>query len=192
MNIDIQKWAPWNWFKNEEEQQGHSVPVRQGGKASNVPAAYNHHPLWELHQEMDRLFERAFQGFNVPSLNRALSPSGSALLKPNVDIKEAKNSYTISVEVPGVDENDVKLKLSGNALTISGEKKHEKEEKDEHYHSIERSYGSFKRVLSLPQDAKGDDVKAKFKNGVLTVTVPRKQVEKPQSETKVIEINKAA
>lgn len=189
MNIDIQKWAPWNWFKNEEQQQGASVPV-QGQNRSSVPSTYSQHPLWELHREMDRLFERAFQGFGP--LSSGLPTSAQSLLKPNVDIKENKKSYTISVEVPGVEEGDVKLELADGALTISGEKKHEKEEKDEHYHSIERSYGSFKRVLSLPQDAKEDDIKAKFKNGVLTITVPRKQIAKPENETKVIEINKAA
>lgn len=189
MNIDIQKWAPWNWFKEEEEQEGRSVPVRGQGNTS-LPSTYNRHPLSELHREMDQLFERAFQGFGLPSMG--FPANSQSLLKPSVDIKENKKSYTISVEVPGVDEGDVKLELAEGALTISGEKKHEKEEKDEHYHSAERSYGSFKRVLALPQDAKEDDIKAKFKNGVLTITVPRQQIAKPANEGKVIEINKAA
>lgn len=189
MNIDVQKWVPWNWFKKEDEQEGRAVSLR-GQKRPSLPSIYSQHPLWELHREMDQLFERAFQGFGLPSIG--FGKNTQNLLKPNVDIKENKKSYTISVEVPGVDEGDVKLELVDGALTISGEKKHEKEEKDEHYHSVERSYGSFKRVLALPQDAKEDEIKAKFKNGVLKITVPRKQIAKPESETKVIEINKAA
>jgi HSP20 family protein len=190
MNIDIQKWAPWNWFRNEEEQQRGACLPSHSQSRSPVPSLYGQHPLWELHREMDQLFERAFQGFHLPF--GGSSAAAQSLLKPNVDIRENKKSYTISVEVPGVEEGDVKLELANGTLTISGEKKHEKEDKGELYHSIERSYGSFKRVLSLPQDAREDDIKATFKNGVLTVTVPRKHMEKPESGTKVIEINKAA
>lgn len=113
-------------------------------------------------------------------------------MKPNVDIKEGKKDYTISVEVPGVEEGDVKLELADGALTISGEKKHEKEDKDENYYCVERSYGSFKRVLSLPQDAKEEDIEAKFKNGVLKITVPREEVEKAETEAKMIDIKSAA
>ena len=117
--------------------------------------------------------------------------SGS-FLKPSVDIKENKKNYKISVEVPGVEESDIKLELVDGSLVIRGEKRQENEDKDEHYHSVERSYGSFQRVLSLPEDVNEDDIDAKFKNGVLTITAPRKQLAKPKENTKVIDINRAA
>ena len=92
-----------------------------------------------------------------------------------------------------VEEGDVKLELADGVLTVSGEKKYEKEEKDEHYHSVERSYGSFRRVLSLPEDANADDIDAKFKNGVLTISVPRKEISKSEGgNVKQIEIKSAA
>lgn len=189
-NIDIKKWNPWNWFRKEDEQEGRSVAVRRESRdGGGLPSLYTGNPLWDLHREMDRLFDNVFQRFG--SLSPALFTDG-ALLKPNVDIKENKKNYMITVEVPGVDENDVKLELNDGTLTVSGEKKHEKEEKDENYHCVERSYGSFRRVLSLPQDIDEGAIDAKFKNGVLTITVPRKQMAKPKEDTKVIPIKHAA
>lgn len=82
--------------------------------------------------------------------------------------------------------------LQDGTLTISGEKKYEKEDKDENTHFVERSYGSFRRVLALPQDIDQEAIDAKFRNGVLTITVPRKQMAKLKEESKVIAINKAA
>jgi HSP20 family protein len=144
------------------------------------------------------LFEGVFSSIGAGHLTRLLNEGSvfgnlsGTLLKPNVDIKESKKTYTITVEVPGVEENDITLELTNGALTISGDKKHEKEEKDEHYHSVQRSYGFFKRVLSLPEDVNEDGIEAKFKNGVLTITLPRKEIVKPKDETKVINIQKAA
>ena len=183
MNIDIKKWAPWNWFNNEAEQQG------KGNHSA--PSLYNQNPLTELHREMDRLFDRAFQGIQMPSFNPSEGFT-KILMKPNVDIKESQKSYTISVEVPGVNEDDVKLELASGVLTISGEKKYENEEKDENYHCVERSYGSFKRVLSLPEDSSEENIEAKFENGVLTITIPRLQLVKKDSESKVIDIKSVA
>jgi HSP20 family protein len=88
-----------------------------------------------------------------------------------------------------VDEKDVKLEIVNDTLTISGEKKQEKEEKEKNYYRMERSYGVFQRVLSLPEDADQDKIKATFKKGILTVTVPRKAL--PKSDVKQIEIKNA-
>lgn len=201
MKLDIQKWNPWNWFKHEEKEEAGNVPVQREaqGQGSSPPSIFSNDPLWNIHREIDRMFEGVFSNFGVGRLPRLMSEGSvfgslqGTLLKPNVDIKENKKNYKITLEVPGVEEGDVKLELANGALTISGEKKHEKEEKDEHYHSVERSYGSFKRVLSLPEDVNEDDIEAKFKNGVLTITLPRKEIAKPNNEkTKVIDIQKAA
>ncbi|MAZ75891.1 MAG: heat-shock protein Hsp20 [Micavibrio sp.] len=204
MSLDIKKLNPWNWFKHEEDEKSRDVSSNQQRRhsGSNLPMAYQHDPLWGIHREIDRLFDDVFSQFSLSSQSRGV-PSllgktssmdhvSNAFLKPNVDIKENKKNYKISVEVPGVEESDIKLELVDGSLVIRGEKRHENEEKDEHYHSVERSYGSFQRVLALPEDVNEDDIDAKFKNGVLTITAPRKQLAKPKENTKVIDINRAA
>jgi HSP20 family protein len=198
MNIDIKKWNPWNWFKQEEKEEAANVPVTRAGQErdSTLPSLFGNDPLWNIHREIDRLFNNVFSQFNtgLPRLFERVASvdrlSGT-MLKPSVDIKESKKDYKITVEVPGVEENDVKIELASGTLTISGEKKYEKEEKDEHYHSIERSYGSFRRVLSLPKDADEDGIEARFRNGVLTVTVPRRETVESKDKPKLIEVKKA-
>ncbi len=113
-----------------------------------------------------------------------------ALLKPRADLSATDTEYQLTVEIPGINERDVSLDISGNTLTIRGEKRQEKEEKAKDYYRIERSYGSFQRVLSLPEDVDQDTIKATFKNGVLTVTMPRKAVT-GGAEVKQIEITAA-
>ena len=107
-------------------------------------------------------------------------------LKPTLDIGVTEKEYTITVELPGVEANEVKLELVNDTLKIFGEKKQEKEEKEQNYYRVERSYGSFQRVLSLPEDADQDTINANFKNGVMTITVQRKAAPKP--ETKQIQV----
>ncbi len=188
--MDIKKWVPWNWFKKEEEDAGEMLPVRRGNakEQGGVPD----HPLRLFHQEIDRLFDKALRGFGLPSfgLDRPMFPRlADGILKPTLDLGATDKEYTITVEIPGVDEKDVRLEIVNDTLTISGEKKQEKEEKEKNYYRMERSYGSFRRVLSLPEDADQDKVKATFKNGVLTVTMPRKTL--PKSDVKQIEIKSA-
>lgn len=177
--MDIKKFAPWNWFKDEEREERGNLPVsrqRAGGMF----------PLSRFHEEIDRMFEDFLGGVGAfPQIGRDLS-----VLKPSVDIAVSEKEYTVTAEIPGVEEKDVKLELRENALIITGEKKHESEKKEKDFHRIERSYGSFKRVLNLPVDADADKVDASFKNGVLTVTLPRKAQEQPKGRS--IEIKKAA
>lgn len=186
--MDIKKFAPWNWFKKEEEEAGSIVPVVRQDVQQAYPESGVLSPIVQLHREMDRLFENAVRGFGLsPFRSEYFTPlSASGLLKPQVDIGATDKEYAISVEVPGVDEKDVKVEITGNTLTIRGEKKQEKEEKNRNYYRIERSYGSFQRVLSLPDDADVDGVKASFKKGVLTITMPRKAL--PKTEVKQIDI----
>ena len=194
MNMNIRQWNPVNWFKHEEKEEARNLPSKLRG----FLPAMSDDPLLGIHQEIDRMFDGVFSGMGMerlPGLPGNKTPANSfskALLKPNVDIKERKKDYKITVEVPGVEESDIKLEINEGALIISGEKKYEKEEKDEHYHSVERSYGSFRRVLSLPDDADENSIDAKFKNGVLTVFVARKAVENAKTGAKQIEIKNAA
>lgn len=188
MAIELKKLAPWNWFRHEENETG-TVPVQR----SQPLSAYTDNPLLQFHQEVDRLFNNLMSGFGVPSLfDRENAPmlAQAGWLRPNVDIAATDKQYTITVEVPGVEENDVALELVDDSLVIRGEKKLEKEEKDKEFYRVERSYGSFRRVLSLPEDADRDRIEARFKNGVLTVNLPRKAATKITGRR--IEIKNAA
>ena len=186
--MDIKKLAPWNWFKKEEEQSGANVPVQRNDGATRYPQSGAGNPIVQLHREMDRLFENTFRGLGItPFGSDYISPLGAGgMLKPQVDIGATDKEYSITVEVPGVSEKAVKVEISGNTMTIHGEKKQEKEEKNKNFYKVERSYGSFQRILSLPEDADQEDVKATFDKGVLTIKLPRKAL--PKSDVKQIEI----
>lgn len=92
---------------------------------------------------------------------------------PTVDVAETKDKLVVKADLPGVDKKDVKVSVSGDLLTIKGEKKKEEEEKDEQHYCVERYYGSFQRVIPLPSNVKSDKVKANFDKGVLKVTLPK-------------------
>ncbi len=187
--MDMKKWVPWNWFKKEEENAGANLPVRR--TRMQPPTEGGYHPVAFLQQEIDRVFNDFFDGWPSLGLGRAMLPGlAEGMLKPTLDLSANDKEYTISVEIPGVDEKDVSLELSGDTLTIRGEKKQEKEEKERNFYRMERSYGAFQRVLSLPEDIGEEGIKAKFKKGVLTVTMPRKTV--PASGAKRIEVKAAA
>lgn len=188
--MNIKKYAPWNWFKDEELEE---VPVRTV-KRSQSPAD----PVTHLHSEIDRLFSEAFRNFPSRSIltdwdnSRVWPELTSIALKPDLDIKESKNDYTITVEIPGVAREDVNIEINGNALTIRGEKRQEQKEEKENYHCIERSYGSFERMLTLPRDANPDNTDASFKNGVLTIKIERQAAAGTKEEGRKIEVKAAA
>ena len=100
---------------------------------------------------------------------------------PPVDIAEDDKEYAIKVELPGVNKEDVRVSVEGGVLSISGERKAEKEEKNKKYHRIERSYGSFARSFTLPEGAAGDKVSAEFKDGILRVHLPKNEAAKLKS-----------
>jgi HSP20 family protein len=106
---------------------------------------------------------------------------------PLADITEDEKEYLIKAELPELKKEDVKVTVENGVLTISGERKFEKEEKKKKYHRVERGYGTFMRSFTLPDDADGNKVKAEFKNGLLTVRLPKSEHAKP----KQIEVNVA-
>ena len=158
--------TPWNWFKKEEEQQ--VVRPQISGRNSG-----SSHPLMRLHNEIDQIFDQFYHGFPLFPLRWPQERSKGGVVFPQLNIVENKNAYTITVDAPDVEEKDIELTVQEGALTIRGEKQTEKEDQDNQYHRVERSYGSFQRVLSLPSDAEEDKIEAKFKNGVLTITVTK-------------------
>lgn len=177
--MDLKKLAPWNWFKKEEENQASALPVQRSGPL------HNQNPIAQFHQEIDRMFDSLFRGFGFPGpwFGRDYAPAlRGDWFKPTLDIAAGEKEYTISVELPGVDEKDVQLELSDDTLVIKGEKKQEKEEKDKNYYRMERAYGSFQRVLSLPEDAEQDRITAAYKHGILTVVIPRKAMSVPRAK----------
>lgn len=110
----------------------------------------------------------------------------SAMWAPRVDVMEDKDSYVIRAELPGVSRNDVKITLQENVLTIKGEKKQEKEEKDTDFHRVERSYGSFERSFTLPMSVRSEKIDASYKDGILSITLPKAEEAKPKEiEVKV-------
>ena len=98
-----------------------------------------------------------------------------------MDVKESADQVVVKAEVPGMDAKDINISVTGEVLTIKGEKKSEREEKEENYHLVERSYGSFSRSLKLPAAVDLDKIEAKYDKGVLTVTCPKKEEVKPKA-----------
>ncbi|MBI4587832.1 MAG: Hsp20/alpha crystallin family protein [Candidatus Rokubacteria bacterium] len=123
--------------------------------------------LTTLQKEIDRLFERFWE----PKWDEFLTLGGE--WAPSLDLSETKEALVVKAEVPGIDPKEIEVSLQNQVLTIKGEKKQEKEEKDEHYYRVERSYGAFARSIRLPVPVAGEKVTATFKNGVLMVTLPK-------------------
>lgn len=183
--MNIKKLAPWNWFKDEQAAEGQSMPIARRETEQGLT------PWRDVHEQIDRIFDQAFRGFGVTGFGDVFPArmAENLLLKPSVDVGATDDRYTISVEVPGVEEDDVSLELDGDRLIVLGEKRQESEDKQKDFYRVERSYGSFQRVLSLPADADRDRIDARFRNGVLKISMPR--TGKPESKGRVIEIQRS-
>ena len=122
-----------------------------------------------------------FQTFQ-DTVNRMLSePRSQRPWTPAVDILETENELLIKADLPDVDMKDIQVEIENGTLTLKGERKFEQDDKTQGYHRIERSYGSFARYFSLPDTVEADKVKADYKNGVLSVTIPKKEIAKPRT-----------
>ena len=181
--MNLKMLSPWNWFKKEHNEQQSLFPMELPYRSD--------FSLEHLHRDIDLLFNNFMKasGFSSAAFP-ALGSTENWVLKPSVNIAETENAYNISIEIPGVEKDDVRLQIEDGTLIIEGEKRHEKDEKDKNYHRIERHYGSFRRLISLPNDTDESKIDAKFKNGVLTISVARTPVEK--SAGKPINIDEAA
>ena len=117
------------------------------------------------------------------TLNRMLSDPGGTTRPwaPAVDILENENELILKADVPGVALKDIDIEIENGTLTLKGERKFEKEESSKGFHKLERSYGSFVRYFTLPETVAPDQVRADYQNGVLTVTLPKKEIAKPRS-----------
>lgn len=148
----------------------------------SLPIKREERDLFSLfREEMNRLFDNFFRGFEIEPFE-----TGFGTFRPSVNVVEDEKEIKVSAELPGVDEKDIEVSLSKDSLTIKGEKKEEKEDKGKNYYRMERSYGSFSRTIPLPVEIDADKVKAQFKKGVLTVTLPK--TAKTIEETKKIPV----
>lgn len=167
------------------------LPLKTEGKAAPAaPAEWE--SLGSLRRQVDRLFEDFGRGWGL------WRPFGGSLLDlkpdwpgdvvfgkaPAVDLVEKDHDYEITAELPGMDEKNVEVKLANGVLTISGEKKDEKEEKKQNYYLSERRYGAFQRSFQVPEGVEADKIAASFKNGVLSIVLP-KTAEAVKQEKKI-------
>ncbi len=136
-------------------------------------------PFTAMRREMDRLFEEMTKSFSL-----ARPAFGMGVMAPRVDMRETDTAIEIQAELPGVTEKDIEVQLADGVLTLKGEKKQEREEKEKGYYLMERAYGSFLRQIPIPVEVEEDKVEAKFDKGVLTITLPKK----PEAQTKAKKI----
>jgi len=135
--------------------------------------------LLNVEREFNRFFNTFGRHFGISS-SEIDEEFENAVWMPLTDIIEGKDNYVLKLDLPGVSKNDVKISYSDGQLMISGERKQEKESKDSKYHRVERSYGKYYRSFTLPQKIQEDKIDAEFKDGQLTITVPKSEEAKPK------------
>lgn len=136
-------------------------------------------PWRSFRTEMDRLFDRFGSGWGMPSLRRMFDvepfryESSFTMPSPAVDVTEDDTSFKVTAELPGMSEKEIEVVVSGDTLTLKGEKRQEKEQKDKNFYLSERSYGSFQRSFYVPEGVDRDKISADFSKGVLSITMPK-------------------
>jgi HSP20 family protein len=128
-----------------------------------------------LREAMDRLFEESF------ARSRGWSTLAEGVERLALDVRESDDDLTVKASIPGVKPKDIDISVTGDSLTIKGETHEETEEKEGNYHMRERRFGAFRRTITLPAPVKADEAEAEFKDGVLTLTLPKVEEVKPKS-----------
>jgi HSP20 family protein len=164
--------VPWRWGK-----------LRQ---TSERPFEDFRGEMDSLHRTIDRLFENAWGG-EFPSLFSETTRTRD--LVPRMDVAEDSKAFRVTIELPGMTDKDIAVSLTDRLLTIRGEKKEEKEQKDKDAYRSERRYGSFRRAFELPGDVDANSIEASFKNGVLTIDLPK--TKEAQDKVKQIQVKAA-
>ncbi len=164
------------------------LPIKTEGKPPAVaPAAAPWRPFEDLRREVDRLFEdfgRGWPGIRPMNLEPLFRNVGWS--NPAVDIAEKDKAFEITAELPGVEAKDVEVTLRNGNIILKGEKQEDKEEKSKDYHLQERRYGSFERSFSMPEGVDIGKIEAAFKNGILTVALPKTaDAQKPVQKVEV-------
>jgi HSP20 family protein len=164
--MSMRDLIPWN--------RSSRVPVQRGEEGMLFPT---------LHREMNRLFDDVFRGLDLSPfrVDRMLDRTWSW---PSIEASENDKEVRVTAELPGLEEKDVEVQLSDGVLTIKGEKREEREEKEKNYHLSERRFGSFQRSFQLPAGVNRDKLAAEFEKGVLKITLP-KSAEAMESQKKI-------
>ncbi len=134
--------------------------------------------FFDIREDFDNAMKDILKGFGGPISSRGVFPVA--------DVKEDEDKYIVTLETPGIDKKDLKITMKDSSLLVEGEKKEEKREENESYLRVERSYGNFRRVFNFDSRLNSGKVNAEFKDGILTVTLPKSEKEKPKEiEVKV-------
>ena len=173
-----------------------NVPVEMK-TAAPAPTTSRLPDAWRsFRQEMDQLFDW-FPSFALPSVRRWFDTepnwtyrSSFSFPVPAVDVNEGEKNYTVTAELPGLEEKDIEVTVTDHLLTIKGEKSYQKDEKNKDHHLSERAYGSFQRSFTMPEGVDAQKIAASLTKGVLTVTLPK--TAEAQKPAKKIEVKKAA
>jgi HSP20 family protein len=168
-----------------------NLSVRRGEAVRReLPTAWDPRRMMESMQGMDPFrIIRDFMGMDP--FAGLVAPTGG-MFAPDIEIKETKEGYKLTADLPGVTMDNLEISVTGNRLTVSGRREEEQREEDERYFAYERSYGSFSRAFVLPEGTDVDNVKADLDNGVLSISIPKKAEMQPRrievagKETKVV------
>lgn len=173
--MTLREIVPWRWggLRRWEPEEGPFGTIRR--------------QMDTLHREMDRLFDE----MSTESVRPSFTPFawGREFAMPHIDETEDDKAFFVSVELPGMDEKDVDVTLSGRLLTIRGEKKEDEKEEGKDYYRRERKFGSFRRTLELPGDVDESKIGASFRKGVLKIELPR--TKEAQAKIKHIDVKAA-
>jgi HSP20 family protein len=169
------------------------LPIKTEKETASVSQVPERHPFESLRREIDRLFDSFGVGlWRTPSNRSVLDVEPfwrrdwTFVPSPAVDVAEKEKAFEVTAELPGMDATNIDVQCANGMLTIKGEKKEEKEEKKKDYYLSERSYGSFQRSFRIPDGVEIDKIEASFKNGVLTVTLPKSpEAQKPEKRIPV-------
>lgn len=194
---------PWNWFKHEENtQQASHIPLnrlneKRYSTEEQMPMSTFHgvDSLVRFHREFEKIFDDVWTGFGLSSPVISSNRGSQLLARPNVgsllggfrahlDVSGDDRQYKIQLDVPGLTESELSIDVHDRVLTIRGSHEVNQESDDKQYYRVERSYGAFRRTLCIPDDGDTNEICAALKNGVLTLTVPRREIEK-QSVKKI-------
>ncbi|MEO5375277.1 MAG: Hsp20/alpha crystallin family protein [Alphaproteobacteria bacterium] len=170
--MQIRDLIPWNWGGR------HGVGAPQEGR----------NPVSALQGEVNRAFESFWRSFEAPLVRTGSTPAFGGELQPRVEVAENDKEIEVAAELPGMNDKDIEISLTSDTLTIRGEKRSGREERRCDYFLSERTYGVIQRTIPLPGNVDTDKVNATFKDGVLRVVLPKKELSK--AETRSIEIKR--
>lgn len=173
--MSIGEMVPWRWGS-----------LKRAGREDRPLESFRSE-IASLHREMDRLFENLWS----EGLASSLSSEDWARMEvvPQLDVAEDDTSFSVKIDLPGMDEKDVDVTLSDRVLTVRGRKEEDKETKEKDFYRRERAFGSFRRSIEIPASIDASKIEASFRNGVLTIQLPKTR--EAQEKTRHIEVKAA-